>query len=116
VGFLSNLLADDSFRKELQENTRKTLSEYGIHIEDSAIGDLIKLTETDKFREAVAEFMEKEKFAFPAQSNVQMGLPLAFAITVVFVFLPMTCSAKMKNVAQLASDKSLYYPCFYAIS
>ncbi|AFL85816.1 MULTISPECIES: hypothetical protein [Bacteroidota] len=99
VSFLSSLLTDDSFKKELEENTKKTLSNYGIHIEDSAIDELIKLPETEKFREAVAEFMEREKFAFPAQSNVQMGLPLAFAITVVFVFLPMTSSAKMKNVA-----------------
>lgn len=99
MSFLSDLLTDVSFKQELQENTKQTLSNYGISIEDSAIDELIKLPETDEFREAIAEFMEKEKFAFPAQSNVQMGLPLAFAITVVFVFLSVTPNTKMKNVA-----------------
>ena len=44
---------------------------------------------------------KKEHFAFPAEKSIQMGFPLAFAITVVFVFIPAGMSAN-ENIRKVA--------------
>lgn len=99
IDFMSELITNKQFRFNLEHNTKEILSEYGVQVDESSIPELIKLPEVEKLTEAISNYLTNEKFAFPAQANVQMGLPLAFAITVVFVFVPMSVHGLKKTAA-----------------
>lgn len=99
VSFLSDFLTDNEFKNALRMQTEKCLIDYGISLDDSLVDKLINLTKNKKNMERISAYIENEKFAFPAQSNIQSGLPLAFAITVVFVFLPLSSPSQVKHVA-----------------
>lgn len=104
AGFMNELVMNEEFRKELEHNTCEVLAKHGVYIDEDDIPEVVKLPEMEELTKMVGEYLEREKFAFPSQYSVQMGFPLAFALVVVFVFIPAN-AAKVKKTSFL--DKHL---------
>jgi hypothetical protein len=98
ASFMNELVTNAQFRQELETNTSLVFEKYGITIDEDSIPEIINLPEMKELGKIVGEYLQKEKFAFPAQHSIQMGFPLAFALVVVFVFIP-TPAYKLEKVA-----------------
>jgi hypothetical protein len=88
ASFMNELVTNSSFRAEFESNTKEILAKYGADIQESDIPELVKLPAMEKMQSAIGEYLESEKFGFPAQHAITSGFPLAFALAVVFVFIP----------------------------
>ena len=101
VNFINEITTNEKFRNELETNTKEVLAAYGFDIPADLIPEKVELPSMEYLMESVSEYLKKEHFAFPAEKSIQMGFPLAFAITVVFVFVPANMSAN-ENIRQVA--------------
>lgn len=88
ASFMNELITNESFRKDFETNTKEILAKYGADISESDIPELVKLPEMQELQNAIGEYLEHEKFGFPAQHTISAAFPLAFALVVVFVFIP----------------------------
>lgn len=99
ASFMNELVTNDSFRKEFESNTKEILAKYGADISESDIPELVKLPEMQELQNAIGEYLEHEKFGFPAQHTITSAFPLAFALVVVFVFIPSNISKQKLKAA-----------------
>jgi len=88
ASFMNELVTNSDFRTEFEKNTKEVLSKFGADIQESDIPEIVKLPEMEKLQVAIGQYLENEKFSFPAQHAIAAGFPLAFALVVVFVFIP----------------------------
>ena len=86
--FFKDIISSDDIRNDLELNPTKVLSSYGINVSKENIPSVIKLPSKETLQLKTRELLSAEQFSFPTRLNAQAGLPLAFAITIVFVFIP----------------------------
>lgn len=86
--FFKDIISSDEVRDSLKLNPSEVLSKYGIHISTDKLPKLINLPSKEVLQRKTRELLSSEQFSFPARLNAQAGFPLAFAITLVFVFVP----------------------------
>lgn len=86
--FFKDIISSDEIRSNLEMNPSELLSRYGIKISADKLPKSIKLPSKEVLQMKTRELLRSEQFSFPTRLNAQAGLPLAFAITLVFVFIP----------------------------
>jgi hypothetical protein len=86
--FFKDIISSDEIRSSLELNPSEVLSKYGIKISADKLPKTIKLPSKEVLQMKTRELLRSEQFSFPTRLNAQAGLPLAFVITVIFVFIP----------------------------
>lgn len=99
ASFMNELVTNDSFRKEFEINTKEILAKYGADISESDIPEFARLPEMQELQNAIGEYLEHEKFSFPAEHGITSALPLAFAFVIVFLFIPANISKQRLKAA-----------------
>jgi hypothetical protein len=98
ASFMNELTTNEVFRKNFELNTKEILAQFGAEIPDSELPSLVKLPEMQALQEAIGEYLEKEKFGFPSEHAITAGFPLAFALTVVFVFMATNTNPSIRSL------------------
>lgn len=89
--FFRDITSSDEIRNSLESNPVEVLSKYGIKISADKLPNSIKLPPKEVLQVKIKDLLHSEQFSFPTRLNIQAGFPLAFAITLVFIFIPVSC-------------------------